>query len=62
VHRDCRSRGVGRALLLSAAAELHLNGFAYAVVGDVGEPDFFKRSAGALEIPDSTPGGYPPKI
>lgn len=63
VHRDCRSRGVGRGLLLlSAASELHLNGYAYAVVGDAGEPEFFKRSAGALEIPDSTPGAYPPKI
>ena len=57
-----RSKGVGRALLLAAADELQRAGFAYAVIGDAGEPEFFKRAAKALEIQDSTPGPYPPKI
>jgi GNAT superfamily N-acetyltransferase len=57
-----QSKGVGRSLLLTAAEEMHRAGFAYAVIGDAGEPGFFKRAARAVEIPDSTPGSYPPKL
>ena len=55
-------KGVGRSLLLTAAGEMHRAGFAYAVIGDAGEPDFFKRAAKAVEIPDPNPGSYPPKL
>ncbi len=56
-----RSKGIGRALLLAAAQEMRASGYAYAVVGDVGEPGFFRRAANALDIPNSTPGPYPPR-
>ena len=62
VQENYRRQGVGHGLLVSAAHELFLSGFAYAVVGDVGAPDFFKKAVGAWEIPDSTPGAYPRKI
>lgn len=62
VSRKCRGQGVGRALLLSCLNLMRGNGYAYAVVGDVGEPAFFQRVAGATEILESTPGPYPQKI
>jgi len=58
----CRSKGVGRYLVLTAAEELHKAGFAYAIVGDAGEPEFFRKAANAIGIPDSAPGPYPPKL
>jgi GNAT superfamily N-acetyltransferase len=57
-----RHRGVGRGLILAALHALRTQGYAYAVVGDVGAPEFFKSSAGAVEIKDSTPGAYPVRI
>jgi hypothetical protein len=57
-----RRHGVGRGLILAALHALQGQGYAYAVVGDVGEPDFFKAAAGAVEIPGSTPGAYPVRI
>jgi len=62
VQEDCRSQGVGRGLLLSAARELHLSGYAYAIIGDVGEPVFFKKAVDAIDIPNSTPGAYPARV
>jgi len=38
--------------------DMHAAGYGYAIVGHVGEPEFFRRIAGAIEIPDSTPGLY----
>lgn len=57
-----RRKGVGRWLLLTAADEMRKAGYAYAVIGDVGEPGFFRKAANAFEIPDSSPGPYPPRI
>ena len=57
-----RRRGAGRGLILAALYTLREQGYAYAVVGDVGAPEFFKASAGAVEIQDSTPGAYPDRI
>jgi GNAT superfamily N-acetyltransferase len=57
-----RRRGVGRGLILAALHALRGQGYAYAVVGDVGEPEFFRAAVGAVEIQDSTPGAYPFRI
>lgn len=62
VDPDHRVLGVGRALLLTCLAEMKMAGYAYAIVGDAGEPGFFKRVAGAFEIERSSPGAYPPKL
>ena len=62
VEKQARGKGVGGALVLFALNELRHCGYAYAVVGDVGEPQFFKHVAGAVEIPGSSPGAYPEKL
>jgi hypothetical protein len=62
VEERVRRKGVGRVMLLSGLNELLLSGYAYAIVGDAGQPAFFKAAAGATEIPDSSPGPYPARI
>ncbi len=63
VHEKYRSTRVGSALLLSALYDLKFRGgYAYAIIGDAGQPDFFKKVAGATEIADSTPGPYPNRL
>ncbi len=53
-----RQRGVGAALLRAALADMKAQGYAYAVAGAVGAPEFFRRVAGATEIAGSSPGLY----
>lgn len=53
-----RGKGVGAALLHACLADMRAMGYAYAIAGHVGSPEFFRRAAGAIEIPDSTPGIY----
>ncbi len=53
-----RGRGIGRALLLSALHAQRALGYAYAVIGGVGPAAFYAKVAGAVAIPDSTPGIY----
>lgn len=55
---SARSRGIGAALLLACLHDMRTMGYGYAVAGHVGAPEFFRRVAGAIEIPDSTPGLY----
>ena len=62
VMEKVRRRGVGRGLLIAALNDLRSSGYAYAIVGDAGQPGFFKTAAGAFEIPDSSPGPYPAGI
>lgn len=56
-HSGC---GTGRALLLACLLDMKLNGHGYAIIGWVEENsfDFYKKAAGAVEIPDSFPGMY----
>jgi hypothetical protein len=49
---------VGAALLLACLHDMRAMGYGYAIAGQVGAPEFFRRVAGAVEIPDSTPGLY----
>ncbi len=62
VSQGHRTAGVGRALLLACLREMALSGYAYAIVGDAGEPAFFEKAAGASVINGSIPGPYPPKL
>ena len=55
---DARRSGIGAALLHACLADMRSLGYAYAVAGYVGEPEFFRRAAGATEIEGSTPGVY----
>lgn len=58
VAESARGTGVGAALLRACLADMRAVGYGYAVAGAVGAPEFFRRVAGAVEIPDSSPGIY----
>lgn len=53
-----RGRGIGTALLFATLLAMREVGYAYAVIGGVGPLDWYVRTVGAIEIPDSTPGIY----
>lgn len=55
---EARRTRIGAALLHACLADMRTLGYAYAVAGHVGEPEFFRRAAGATEIEGSTPGIY----
>jgi len=55
---SARGKGLGAALLLACLHDMRTMGYGYAVAGHVGAPEFFRKVAGAIEIPDSTPGIY----
>ena len=56
VAESARGTGVGAALLRACLADMRAVGYGYAVAGAVGAPEFLGRVAGAVEIPDSSPG------
>jgi hypothetical protein len=56
VEEHCRGRGTGRALLLACLLDMKLKGYGYAIIGGVGPVEFYRKVAGAEEIPGSTPG------
>jgi GNAT superfamily N-acetyltransferase len=58
VLESARGQGIGAALLLACLHDMRTMGYGYAIAGHVGAPEFFRRVAGAIEIPDSTPGLY----
>jgi len=53
-----RGRGIGKALLLASLHAMLELGYAYAVIGGVGPTEFYASCAGAIPIPESTPGVY----
>jgi len=58
VAESARNQGIGTALLIACLQDMRSAGYGYAIVGHVGAPEFFRRVAGAIEIPDPTPGFY----
>lgn len=58
VDESMRGQGIGEVLLLESLAAMRDAGYGYAVIGGVGPAKFYERVAGAVEIPDSTPGIY----
>ena len=58
VAESARGQGLGSALLRACLHDMRAAGYGYAIVGGVGAPEFFRRIAGAIDIPDSTPGLY----
>ena len=56
VEESQRGRGIGKALLLACLLDMKLKGYGYAVIGWAGPKDFYRKSVGAVEIPDSEPG------
>ena len=55
VEESCRGRGTGRALLLACLLDMKLKGYGSAVIGYTGIFEFYRKAAGAVEIPDSSP-------
>ena len=51
-----QGKGIGKALLLACLVEMKIKGYGYAVIGWAGPQDFYAKIAGAVAIPDSTPG------
>ena len=56
VIESMQGKGIGKALLLACLAEMKIKGYGYAVIGWAGPQDFYAKIAGAVAIPDSTPG------
>jgi GNAT superfamily N-acetyltransferase len=59
-----RGLGVGAALLVASLAAMREAGYAYAVIGGVGEhvSGFYQKVVAAVEIADSEPGIYRDRI
>lgn len=53
-----RGQGTGKALLMACLLDMKLKGYGYAIIGAVGPTEFYRKHAGAAEIPDSSPGLY----
>jgi len=53
-----RNHGVGTALLVAALRDMGAQGYAYAIIGRPDSAEFYRKHAGAIEIPDSDPGFY----
>lgn len=58
VAESALGQGVGAALLCACLDDMRAAGYAYAVAGAVGAPEFFGRVAGAVPIAGSMPGLY----
>ena len=57
-----RNHGIGRELLSAVLSDMAAQGYAYAVIGAADSIEFYRKHAGAIEIPDSDPGFYRGKI
>lgn len=62
VAKDYRGRGIGSALLVSSLHAMRSMGYAYAVIGGAGSPDFYEKTVQAIPIEGSAPGMYPPAL
>jgi len=53
-----RKSGVGSALLVKTLKQMYFDGYGYAIIGWAGPVEFFKKTVGAIEIPDSDGSVY----
>jgi GNAT superfamily N-acetyltransferase len=58
VAESMRGKGIGCALLLACLHAMASRGYAYAIIGGVGNGDIYRKVAGAVEIAGSSPGIY----
>jgi predicted N-acetyltransferase YhbS len=58
VDAGARGRGIGNALLLCCLHTMASLGYAYAIIGGVGDTGFYSKAVGAIEIEGSSPGIY----
>jgi GNAT superfamily N-acetyltransferase len=57
-----RGTGIGTSLLKACLLDMKLNGYGYAIIGDVKDPGFYRKTVDAVPIPDSSPGIYKGRI
>ena len=58
VLEEFRGKGIGKALLIKTLEDMFNVGYAYAIIGDAGPVEYYKKTVGAIEIPNSKPGIY----
>jgi GNAT superfamily N-acetyltransferase len=58
VDPESRGSGIGEALLFATLRAMREAGYGYAVIGDPGPVEFYRKRLDALEIPGSRPGVY----
>jgi GNAT superfamily N-acetyltransferase len=58
VDEAARHQGIGEALLIATLRGMREAGYAYAVIGDAGPVEFYRKRLDAMEIPGSRPGIY----
>jgi GNAT superfamily N-acetyltransferase len=58
VDEAARGQGIGEALLIATLKAMRAACYAYAIIGDPGPVEFYRRRLDALEIPGSKPGIY----
>lgn len=58
VDNEYRGKGIGTALLLACLHDMYNIGYAYAIIGDAGPTEYYKKTVNAIEIEDSEPGIY----
>ena len=62
VEKSHRKQGTGTALMNACLLDMKLKGYGYAIVGAVEDAEYYKKTVGALEIPDSSPGIYSTRL
>lgn len=62
VEKPHRQKGTGTALMTACLLDMKRKGYGYAIVGAVENAEYYKKTVGALEIPDSFPGIYKNRI
>lgn len=59
IAEECRNMGIGTALLFHCLYSMKEKGYAYAIIGGVGDAAaFYKKTVNAIPIKDSYPGIY----
>jgi len=58
VIENAQGRGIGKALSLASLWGLREMGYVYGIIGHAGPIEFYQKTVGAIEIPDSDPGIY----
>lgn len=57
-----RGGGTGNSLLKACLLDMKLKGYAYAIIGDVKDLEYYQKVVGAIKISDSSPGVYKNRI
>jgi GNAT superfamily N-acetyltransferase len=62
VEKSHRKQGTGTALMTACLLDMKLKGYGYAIAGAVENTEYYQKTVGASEIPDSSPGIYETQV